>query len=45
MNDGTSVGGGRRSEMEGVVDRECHSKDPEGPCRDEGGKGEEGGGA
>ena len=25
--------------MEGVVDRECHWKGPEGPGRDEGGKG------
>ena len=24
VNDGTSVGGGRGTEMEGVVDRECH---------------------
>ena len=42
MNDGTSVGGGRGTEMEGVVDRECHWKGPEGPGRDKGGKGEEG---
>ena len=26
VNDGTSVGGGRGTEMEGVVDRECHWK-------------------
>ena len=39
MNDGTSVGGGRGSEMEGVVDRECYWKGPKGPGRDEGGKG------
>ena len=39
VNDGTSVGGGRGTEMEGVVDRECHWKGPEGPGRDEGGKG------
>ena len=35
MNDGTSSG----TEMEGVVDRECHWKGPEGPGRDEGRKG------
>ena len=29
--------------MEGVVDRECHWKGPEGPDRDKWGKGEEGG--
>ena len=39
VNDGTSVGGGRGNEMEGVVDRECHWKGPEGPGRDEVGKG------
>ena len=39
MNDGTSVGGGRGTEMEGVADRECHWKGPEGPARDEGGRG------
>ena len=43
MNDGTSVGGGRGIETEGVVDRECHLKGPEGPGRDEGGKGGGGG--
>ena len=37
--DGTSVGGGRGTAMEGVVDRECHWKGPESPGRDEGGKG------
>ena len=42
VNDGTSVGGGRGTEIEGAVDRECHWKGPEGPGRDEGGKGEEG---
>ena len=39
VNDVTSVGGGRENEMEGVVDRECHWKGPEGPGRDERGKG------
>ena len=39
VNDGTSVGGGRGTEMEGVVDRECHWKGPESPGRDEGGWG------
>ena len=39
MNDGTSVGSGRGTEMEGVGERECHWKGPEGPGRDEGGKG------
>ena len=47
VNDGTSVGGGPKSlrgtEMEGVVDRECHWKGPEGPGRDEGGRRESGG--
>ena len=38
VNDGTSVGGGRGTEMEGVGDRECHWKGPEGPGRDEGGE-------
>ena len=33
MNDGTSVGGGQGTEMEGVVDRECHWKGPEGQGR------------
>ena len=42
VNDGTSVGGGRGTEMEGAVDMECHWKGPEGPGRDEGGEGEEG---
>ena len=42
MNDGTSVGSGRGTEMEGVVDRECHWKGPEGLGWDEGGKGEGG---
>ena len=37
VNDGTSVGGGQGTEMEGVVDRECHWKGPEGPGPDEGG--------
>ena len=41
-NDGTSVGGGRGIETEGVVDRECHLKGPEGPGWDEVGEGEEG---
>ena len=31
-------GGGWGTEMEGVVDRECHWKGPEGPGRDEGGE-------
>ena len=35
------IGGGRGTEMEGVVDRECHWKGPEGPGSDEGGRGEE----
>ena len=38
VNDGTSVGVGRGTEMEGVGDRECHWKGPEGPGRDEGGR-------
>ena len=42
MNDGTSVGGGWRTEMKGGVDRECHWKGPEGPDRDEGGRRESG---
>ena len=42
VNDGTSVGGGRGTEMEGMVDRECHWKGPEGPGLVEKGKGEEG---
>ena len=38
VNDGTSVGSGRGTEMEGVVDRECHWKSPEGPgWREKGG--------
>ena len=44
MKDGTSVGGGRETEMGGVVDRECHWKGPEGLGRDERGEWEEGGG-
>ena len=44
VNDGTSVGGGRGTEMESVGDRECHWKGPEGPGRDEWGKGGGGGG-
>ena len=44
VNDGTSVGGGRGTEMEGVVDRECHWKGPEVPGQDEGGGGGGGGG-
>ena len=39
VNVGTSVGGGRGIEMEGVGDRECHWKGLEGPGRYEGGKG------
>ena len=39
VNDGTSVGGGWGTEMERVVDRECHWKGPEGPGPDEGGEG------
>ena len=39
VNDRASVGGGRGTEMEGVVDRDCHWSGPEGPGRDEGGKG------
>ena len=42
VNDGTSVGGGPGTETEGVVHQDCHWKGPEGPGRDEGGKGEEG---
>ena len=42
VNDGTSVGSGRATQMEGVVDRERHWKGPEGLGRDEGGRGEEG---
>ena len=42
VNDGTSVGSGRGTEMEGVVDRECHWKGSEGPGRDEGGRRESG---
>ena len=42
VNDGTSVGGGQGTEKEGVVDRECHWRGPEGPGRDEREKGEEG---
>ena len=38
MNDATSVGGGRGTEMEGVVDRECHWKGPEGLGRNEWGE-------
>ena len=36
---GTSVGGGRGTKTDGLVDRECHLKGPEGPGWDEGGKG------
>ena len=39
VNDGTSVGGGRGTDMEGVCDRECHWKGPEGPGWDDTGKG------
>ena len=39
VNDGTSVGVRRGTQMEGVGDRECHWKGPEGPGQDEGGKG------
>ena len=39
VNDGTSVGGGRGTEMESVVDRVCHWKGPEGPGRYEKGQG------
>ena len=39
VNVGTSAGGGRATKMEGVVDRECHWKGPEGLGRDEVGKG------
>ena len=39
VHDGTSVGGGRGTEMEGVIDRECHWKGQEGLGRDERGKG------
>ena len=39
VNDGTSVGGGQGTKMEGVGDKECHWKGPEGLGRDEGGKG------
>ena len=39
VNDGTSVGGGWGTEMERVVDRECHWKGPEGPGPDEVGEG------
>ena len=42
MNDGTSVGVGRETEMEGVGVRECHWKGPEGPGLDEGGVGSRG---
>ena len=35
--DGTSVGGGRGTEMEGVVDRKCKWKGLESPARDGGG--------
>ena len=42
VNDGTSVGGGRETEMEGKVNRECHWKGSEGPGRDEGGGGRRG---
>ena len=31
VNDGTIIGGGRGTETEGVVDRECHLNGPEGP--------------
>ena len=43
VNDGTWVGGARGTETEGVVDRECHWKGPEGSGRDE--EGEGGGGS
>ena len=43
VNDGTSIGGGRGTEVEGVVDRECHWKRREGPGQDEGGGGGSGG--
>ena len=39
VNDGTSVGGGHGTEMECVVDRECHWKGPESPGWDERGMG------
>ena len=39
VNDGTSVGGGRGTEIGSVVDQECHWKGSEGQGRDEGGKG------
>ena len=39
VNDRASVGGGRGTEMEGVVYRECHWKGPYGPGQDEWGKG------
>ena len=42
VNDGTSVGDGRGTEMEGALDRECHWKGPESLGRDEVGKGEGG---
>ena len=42
VNDGTSVGGGQGTEKEGVVDRECHWKGPEGLGRNEGGRRESG---
>ena len=42
VNDGTSVGGGQGTEMEGVGDRECHWKGPEGPGWDEGRRRESG---
>ena len=38
--DGTSVGGGWGIKMEGVGDRDCHWNSPEGPGRDEWGRGE-----
>ena len=37
-----SVYGGRGTEMEGVVARECHWEGPEGLGRDEGGRRESG---
>ena len=42
MNDRTSVGSGQGTETEGAADREYHLKGPEGPGRDEVGKGGEG---
>ena len=36
VRNGSSVGVGRGTETEGVVDKECHLKGPEGLGRDEG---------